>query len=131
MRLIRWPTYSPRDDLIDQHHIPVRVAAHHAEEAGELRLEEAAVESELAALINDGLRYGRFLFSPLELPSLTSSDGSVAASRNPVGCSASGRLHGIDGFGGGAFRGGLGRGRPGFLHGRQLGGHGQEDDRPD
>ena len=51
-----------------QHHVPVRIPANDAEEAGELGLEKAAVEGELAALVFRGGRRGGLVFSPLEVP---------------------------------------------------------------
>src|ERR1035438_10237045 len=40
--------------LNHQYHVPVRIPANDAEEAGELGLDEAAVEGELAALVRRG-----------------------------------------------------------------------------
>src|ERR1035441_599043 len=53
--------------LNHQHHVFVRIPADDAEEAGELGLDKAAVEGELASLVGRGRRYGRCLLAPFEL----------------------------------------------------------------
>src|ERR1039458_4081673 len=58
--------------LDHQYHVAVRIPADDTEEAGELRLDEAAVEGELAALVRRGWRQVGLFLASLKLPQFRS-----------------------------------------------------------
>ena len=112
MRLIRWPIYSPRDDLITSTMSRSASRRTTPKKPGNFVSMKRRLKVNWPRWKVTVWRYGRLLLSPLELPHFHVVRGRRARQPQARRVLRSVRLHRIDRVGRRAFGGGLRRGRP-------------------